>query len=133
MDKPKTGDPSPWGALCPSHLHHVPGRQPAAYPGSGKGRKYAFPCKRFGSQGDWQRVQAAQQRTISLPQLLCLLGKTLMPSKPHAFQKSTIPSIADDLFGKKTNFSLIVLEAQNRLQHGVTLIAEKFSVCKCEP
>lgn len=70
---------------------------------------------------------------MSLPQFLCLLGKTLLSPEPHAFQKSTIPPIADDLFGKKPHFSLIILEAQNGLQHGVTLIAKKFSVCKCEP
>lgn len=116
----------------PSHWHHVPGREPAADPGSSEGRKNSVVHKEFGSRGDGQRVQAAQQCGTNPPRFLCLLGKMLLPPELHAFWKTTIPSIADDLFGKKLHFSLIILEAQNGLQHGVTLIAEKFSVCKCE-
>lgn len=74
------------------------------------------------------------QHRMSLPRVLCLLEKRhcyCRSLRPRG--KTTISFIGDDLFGKKPHFSLIVLEAHDGLQHRVTLIAEKFSVCKCEP
>lgn len=121
MGELKTGVLSPWGALHPRRWQHIPGTAKA-------GKTHS--CVRglgLGVTGSEFR----QCRT-SLPRFLCLLGKTLLLPEPHAFPKSTVPSIADDLLGKKPHFSLIILEAQNGLWRGVTLIAEEFSVCKCE-
>lgn len=59
MDELKMGNPSPRGARRPSRCRHIPGRQLAADPGSGKGMKNAFVCEGIGSWGDWQQDQAA--------------------------------------------------------------------------
>jgi len=89
MDEPKAGDPHPRGALHPSHGHHISGRQPAADPGSGKGKENTFLCDGFGSRGCWQWVQAAQNEPAPIPlpfgKKVATAGASRLPKKHHSF------------------------------------------------